>query len=73
MAKTQCQQVLEHLQKKCGITAFEAFKLYGITRISARIYELRKRGYKIIGCDRETVDQRGKKINFVEYRLVKEG
>lgn len=71
--KSQNQEILEHLQNNRGISAFEAYTLYGITRISARIYDLRQRGHNIINCDRETVDRRGKKTTFTEYRLVKGG
>lgn len=71
--KSQNDEILHHLQTHNGITSFEAFTLYGITRISARIYDLRDRGYKIVNCNHETVDRRGKKTKFVEYRLVKDG
>ena len=72
MAKTQNDEILKHLQTHKGITAADAFSKYGITRLSARIYDLRDRGFKIINCNREAVDRRGKKVKFVEYRLVKE-
>lgn len=48
--KPQEQIVLAHM-KRCsrkGITSMEAFSKYGITRLSGRIFELRKKGYDII-------------------------
>lgn len=69
--RTQAQEVLEHLQTHNGITSMEAFSLYGITRLSAKIFELRKKGYTIFNVDRECVDRRGNKTHFVEYRLVR--
>jgi hypothetical protein len=38
--------VIAHMQRNAGLTGFEAIPL-GITRLSARIYELRKRGFRI--------------------------
>lgn len=70
---SQNDEILHHLRTHKGITSFEAFTLYGITRLSARIYDLRENGHKIIDCDREAVDHRGKKVKFTEYRLIKEG
>lgn len=70
--KTQNDDILEHLKTHKGITSFDAFKLYGVTRISARIFDLRERGHNIINVEHESVDRRGKKVRFVEYRLVKE-
>ena len=72
MAKSQNDEILKHLKTHRGITSADAFSKYGITRLSARIYDLRDRGFKIINCNREAVDRRGKKTKFVEYRLVKE-
>lgn len=54
--KTQEQKVLEHLKKyKRGITSMQAFQKYGITRLSAKIFNLRHMGYNIITI-RETKD-----------------
>lgn len=44
---SQNQLILGHLQKYGSITSMDAFKKYDITRISARIYDLRERGYDI--------------------------
>jgi hypothetical protein len=42
MKPTQINDVLIHLQKHGTITSNEAFELYGATRLSAVILELRK-------------------------------
>lgn len=70
--RSQNDDILRHLKTHKGITSFTAFERYGVTRISARIFDLRERGYNIINVDKEAVDRRGKKTRFVEYRLVKE-
>jgi len=42
----QNKQIAQHLSKK-PITCLEAFNRYGILRLSARIYDLRKSGMEI--------------------------
>jgi hypothetical protein len=63
------QKVKEHLQSGRGITSIEAFELYGATRLSAIIFNLRKYGMNIVNVDRECTDRYGNKCSFVEYRL----
>lgn len=42
-----------------------------ITRLSGRIYNIRKDGYKIINVKKESVNPRnGRKSHYVVYRLV---
>ena len=46
--KSQCSRLLRYLKDhKRGITTYEAFSVLGIYRISARVADLRQRGYKI--------------------------
>ena len=40
-------QVLKHIKRYGKITSMKAFEKYGITRLAARIYTLRTRGYAI--------------------------
>ena len=61
--------VLNHLQTHVGITSMEAFELYGATRLSAIIFNLRRQGYNITSIDKETIDRYGNKAIFCEYRL----
>ena len=45
MAKrTQADRVLEYIKKFGSITTLQAFRDLGVTRLSARIFELRDRG-----------------------------
>lgn len=43
----QARKVLLHLEKHKSITPLEAFGVYGIFRLAARIWELRKIGKEI--------------------------
>ena len=66
MVISQENQILNHLKKHKFITSWEAIQEYRITRLSARIYELRERGHNIIT---KNVSENGKR--FAEYSLIK--
>lgn len=66
MQNTQENIILDHLKKHKFITSWEAIQEYRITRLSARIYELRERGHNIIT---KNVSENGKR--FAEYSLIK--
>lgn len=68
--KSQEDIVLAHLKRysKKGITSMEAFSKYGITRLSAKIFILRKMGYEILTI-RETNKDTG--ATYGRYVLVK--
>ncbi len=55
---SQCSRLLKYLKThKRGITTYQAFSILGIHRISARVADLRDRGYKIETImHRETID-----------------
>lgn len=44
---TQNQKVLNHLKHEGAITSMMAFSKYSITRLAARVKELRDQGYEI--------------------------
>lgn len=45
--KSQTEAVLAHLEKHGCITSLEAIEKYGATRLSAIIFNLKKKGYLI--------------------------
>ena len=47
MIETQRKLILEHMERYDDITPLEALEMYGCLRLSARIWELRKKGYII--------------------------
>jgi hypothetical protein len=61
------QEVLRHLQFKKSITSYEAFILYGSTRLSAIIFALRAKGHTIVDKWEEDIDRYGNKVRFVRY------
>ena len=69
-ADTHSNQVLAHLKSGKPITPVEALGEYGCFRLGARIFDLKKRGYRI---DRQMVDvetRDGGIARVAEYRLV---
>ena len=61
---SQQLQVLQMLKKnKRGVTAMDAFRV-GITRLAARVHDLRNSGHMIV-----THPERNKKANYARYVL----
>ena len=69
---TQISRVLDHLKSGKTITSIEAIKLYGATRLSAIIWELRRDGYDIASNMIEVKNRYGEKTHVAEYRYVGE-
>ena len=70
ISDTQCQQVLNHMKYHGGITTLDANRYYGITRLSARIADLKNSGITIYD-EWITVENRyGRKCRVKEYRVV---
>lgn len=67
--QNKTQKVLEHLQEYGYITSLEAIEKYGATRLSAIIFNLRKRGYKIDTYDMPFTDRFGSKSTYGKYVL----
>lgn len=66
---TQNEEVLRHLMKERGITSREAMEKYGIMRLGARIYELKKQGYPIKTYLRVGKSRNGESMVYAEYRM----
>lgn len=63
--------ILRHLLDYGSITSFEAFTEYGITRLSAVIYNLKNDHHIDIYSGRSVSKNRyGKAIHFARYELV---
>lgn len=67
---SKTEKVLNHLEKYKTITSLEAIELYSATRLSAIIFNLRKRGYNIITEDLPFVDRFGTKSHYGKYILI---
>lgn len=65
--KGQRALVIDWLKSGKSLTNFQAFKLFGVTRLGAIIYDLRKMGYKI-----KTITMNGENCQFAVYVLFME-
>lgn len=63
--KGQRALVLDWLKAGKSLTNFQAFKLFGTTRLGAIIYDLRKMGYKI-----KTIIMNGENCQFAVYEMA---
>lgn len=65
---SQCEKVLNYIDKHGGITSMEAFSELGVTRLSARIWDLRHDGHNIVSVQKSGTNRFGELTNYVEYR-----
>lgn len=65
---TQCEQVLEHIDKYGSISSLEAFREYNITRLAARIHEIEVIGTKIDRVTEVCENRYGEKVRYTRYR-----
>ena len=68
---TQCEMILKYLEDFGSITTYESFIDLEITRLSSRIYDLKKKGYNFKESWVSKTNRYGKKITFLKYELVK--
>lgn len=71
MSNSQSRKILEWLEEGNTITTYEAFSIFGITKLTTRISELRRDGYDIVGETKTATNGDGKKVKFNEYHLEK--
>lgn len=69
---TQKMRIIKHLEDGKTITTAEAFSLFGITKLTTRISELRHDGYDIAGEMVIDTDRNGQRCRYNRYRLVKD-
>ena len=69
---TQDERVLEYMQKFGSITTLEAFRDLGITRLSAKIYDLKKQGHVIVDEMIKVKNRFGEEGYVKKYMLAEE-
>lgn len=66
---SQCEMVIEHLERHGSITPLDAIYGYGITRLSDVIYKLKKKGF-VIDTEMESAANRyGECRTYARYVL----
>lgn len=68
---SQNKLILQHMKEhpKEGITSLDAIRKYGITRLSGRIFDLRRKGHVI---EREMEKNQNNDGKHARYFLIKE-
>jgi hypothetical protein len=66
---TKTAQVLKHLKEKGSIDSWTAIQQYGATRLSAIIFNLRRRGYDIVSIPNSVLDRNNNVCNYTKYQL----
>jgi hypothetical protein len=67
---TKTKMVLAHLTYSSSITSLEAVKLFSATRLSAIIFNLRKKGHNIVTTSLKTKDKYGNTVSYGKYTLL---
>ncbi len=66
---TQNEKILRHLEDYGSITPMEAMEQYGIMRLGARIWELKRKGHKIATAIEHGKNRYGENTSWANYRL----
>lgn len=66
---SQRDDIIRHLMTEGSITAWEAIKEYGSTRLSAIVYELRKKGWHIESEMVTSKNRYGNTVQFARYHF----
>jgi len=69
----QMAKIREHLRKRKSITSWQAIELYGCTRLSDKIFQLRNKGWDIETHMIEVVNRFGDTTEIAKYVLKKKG
>ena len=65
-------RILDFMKTHNGITSQDAFKYLGITRLSARIKELRQLGYNISTIMVDGYNRFGEPVRYGLYKLMED-
>lgn len=69
---TQEQRVLDYIREHGSITSMQAFTDLKITRLSARIFNLRARGFNIENVSHTYKNGQGTTATYTEYVLIED-
>lgn len=69
---TQNERVLRHIRTFGSITPLEAMECYGIMRLGARIWDLKRAGYNVKAEEVTGENRFGEKTRFCKYSIEEE-
>lgn len=70
MKKSQCEKIVEYMQKHGTITHKEAEKYIGCMRLASRICDLKRQGYAIRSERVKVKNRDGEEVPIARYSLV---
>lgn len=68
----QEQKVINYVKRFGSITTLDAFRDLAITRLSARIFNIKKLGYKVSSVRETSKNRLGEEVNYSRYFIEKE-
>jgi len=70
LKETKYKKLKAYLKKKKDIDTWRAIELFGETRLSARIFNLKKEKWEFTHSDVNKKDRYGNSVNYRLYKLV---
>lgn len=70
---TQCEKVLDYMNRHGSITAKQAYTQLGIMRLASRISDLKRQGYLIKSEDIKVKNRDGSHSFVAKYSFLKKG
>lgn len=67
---TQADRVLEYIKSHGSITSLEAVNNLGVIQLPRRIFDLKRRGHRIVREDKTTSNRFGESVRVGIYRLA---
>lgn len=68
----QEQKIINYVERFGSITTLDAFRDLAITRLSARIFNIKKLGYKVLSVREKSKNRFGEEVNYNRYFIEKE-
>lgn len=69
MGNNQQERVLNYIKSFGSITSLEAFRDLGITRLSAVIFCLRRKGYRIVSTSELSKNRYNESVSYARYTM----
>ena len=69
---TQCQEILNYMEREGSITPLDALREFGCMRLASRITDLKRQGYPIARKMETSKNRAGKSVRYARYSLVAE-
>ena len=68
----QEQKIIDYVERFGSITTLDAFRDLAITRLSARIFNIKNMGYKVTSIREISKNRFGEYVNYSRYFIEKE-